>query len=45
MQKEFSSITQARRVVAKLNELEALVSEAERRRDEAGVAGQEPPIP
>ncbi len=45
-QKEFASILQARNVVAKLNELEMLVSEAERRRDEAGLAGQqEPPVP
>ncbi|KAI0480449.1 Nnf1-domain-containing protein [Xylariaceae sp. FL0804] len=44
LQKEFESIKQARSVVAKLNELESLVSDAERRRDEAGV-GAEPPIP
>ncbi|RYP10733.1 hypothetical protein DL765_008001 [Monosporascus sp. GIB2] len=44
--KEFASILQARNVVARLNELETLVSEAERRRDEAGLAGQEqPPVP
>ncbi|KAI0023162.1 Nnf1-domain-containing protein [Xylariomycetidae sp. FL0641] len=43
-QKEFESIMQARSVVAKLNELESLVSEAERRRDEAGEGGV-PPIP
>ncbi|RYO92594.1 hypothetical protein DL764_008101 [Monosporascus ibericus] len=44
--KEFASILQVRNVVARLNELETLVSEAERRRDEAGLAGQEqPPVP
>ncbi|KAI1469537.1 Nnf1-domain-containing protein [Daldinia caldariorum] len=43
-QKEFDSVLQSRNVVAKLNELESLVSEAERRRDEAGV-GSEAPIP
>ncbi|RYP58235.1 hypothetical protein DL770_010481 [Monosporascus sp. CRB-9-2] len=44
--KEFASILQARNVVARLNELETLVSEAERRRDEAGLTGQEqPPVP
>jgi hypothetical protein len=42
-QKEFDSIQQARDVVAKLNELEALVADADRRRKEAG--GGEPPIP
>ncbi|KAI1212186.1 Nnf1-domain-containing protein [Annulohypoxylon truncatum] len=41
--KEFDSVLQSRNVVAKLNELEMLVSEAEHRRDDAGVA--EPPIP
>ncbi|KAI1384714.1 Nnf1-domain-containing protein [Hypoxylon trugodes] len=41
--KEFDSVLQGRNVVAKLNELEGLVSEAERRRDDAGVA--EAPIP
>lgn len=45
-QKEFGSILEARNVVARLNELETLVLEAERRRDEAGMAGQEePPTP
>ena len=44
-QKEFDSVLQSRNVVAKLNELEGLVSEAERRRDDAGVVGAEPPIP
>ncbi|KAI8628611.1 Nnf1-domain-containing protein [Xylariaceae sp. FL1651] len=43
--KEFDSIQQARNVVAKLNELESLVSEAGRRRDEAGGSGVEPPVP
>ncbi|RYO83300.1 hypothetical protein DL766_007864 [Monosporascus sp. MC13-8B] len=44
--KEFASILQARNVVARLNELETLVSEAEQRRDEAGLASQEqPPVP
>ncbi|EMR67788.1 putative spindle pole protein [Eutypa lata UCREL1] len=44
--KEFGSILEARNVVARLNELETLVLEAERRRDEAGMAGQEePPTP
>ncbi|KAI1478987.1 hypothetical protein K445DRAFT_315649 [Daldinia sp. EC12] len=43
--KEFDSVLQSRNVVAKLNELESLVSEAERRRDEAGVVGSEAPIP
>ncbi|KAI0840521.1 Nnf1-domain-containing protein [Hypoxylon sp. FL0890] len=42
--KEFDSVLQGRNVVAKLNELDSLVSEAERRRDEAGV-GAEAPIP
>ncbi|KAI1504201.1 Nnf1-domain-containing protein [Biscogniauxia marginata] len=42
--KEFDSILQARNVVAKLNELESLVSEAERRRDEAG-EDAETPVP
>ncbi|KAI5919953.1 Nnf1-domain-containing protein [Camillea tinctor] len=42
--KEFDSILQARNAVAKLNELESLVSEAERRRDEAG-ENAEPPVP
>ncbi|KAI0875087.1 Nnf1-domain-containing protein [Hypoxylon argillaceum] len=42
--KEFDSVQQSRNVVAKLNELESLVSEAERRRKEAG-EGVEPPIP
>lgn len=42
-QKEFDSVLQSRNVVAKLNELETLVGEAERRRDAAGVA--EAPIP
>ncbi|KAI4858677.1 Nnf1-domain-containing protein [Hypoxylon rubiginosum] len=43
--KEFDSVLQSRNVVAKLNELESLVSEAEHRRDEAGVVGAEAPIP
>ncbi|KAI1082198.1 Nnf1-domain-containing protein [Whalleya microplaca] len=43
--KEFDSILQARNVVAKLNELESLVSEAERRRVEASAAGREAPVP
>ncbi|XXG96504.1 hypothetical protein Hte_002787 [Hypoxylon texense] len=43
--KEFDSVLQGRNVVAKLNELESLVSEAEHRRDEAGVVGAEAPIP
>ncbi|KAJ2968605.1 hypothetical protein NUW58_g10187 [Xylaria curta] len=43
--KEFDSIQQARNVVARLNELETLVSEAERKRKEAGDGGDEPPIP
>ncbi|KAI1659606.1 Nnf1-domain-containing protein [Daldinia decipiens] len=43
--KEFDSVLQARNVVAKLNELESLVSEAERRRDDAGVVGSEVPVP
>ncbi|KAI1110754.1 Nnf1-domain-containing protein [Nemania sp. NC0429] len=43
-EKEFDSVQQSRNVVAKLNELESLVSEAERRRKAAGV-GAEPPIP
>ncbi|KAI1144613.1 Nnf1-domain-containing protein [Hypoxylon sp. FL0543] len=42
--KEFDTVLQSRNVVAKLNELESLVSEAERRRDDAGV-GAEAPIP
>ncbi|OTA98853.1 hypothetical protein M426DRAFT_325645 [Hypoxylon sp. CI-4A] len=42
--KEFDSVLQARNVVAKLNELEALVGEAEHRRDDAGV-GAEAPVP
>ncbi|OTA95108.1 hypothetical protein M434DRAFT_394001 [Hypoxylon sp. CO27-5] len=42
--KEFDSVLQSRNVVAKLNELDSLVSEAERRRKEAGV-GAEAPIP
>ncbi|KAI1374670.1 Nnf1-domain-containing protein [Hypoxylon crocopeplum] len=42
--KEFDSVLQARNVVAKLNELESLVSEAEQRRDEGGV-GAEAPVP
>ncbi|KAI1106919.1 Nnf1-domain-containing protein [Jackrogersella minutella] len=44
-QKEFESVLQSRNVVAKLNELESLVSEAERRRDDAGVVGVEASIP
>ncbi|KAJ8120194.1 hypothetical protein O1611_g10427 [Lasiodiplodia mahajangana] len=44
LQKEFDSVQQSRNVVAKLNELESLVSEAERRRREAG-DGVEPPVP
>ncbi|KAK5627539.1 hypothetical protein RRF57_003254 [Xylaria bambusicola] len=44
--KEFDSIQQSRNVVAKLNELESLVSEAERRRREAGEDdGVDPPVP
>ncbi|KAK7755391.1 hypothetical protein SLS62_002618 [Diatrype stigma] len=44
--KEFASILEARNVVSRLNELETLVIEAERRRDEAGMEGrEEPPIP
>ncbi|KAI0014181.1 Nnf1-domain-containing protein [Xylariaceae sp. FL0662B] len=43
--KEFDSVLEARNVVAKLNELESLVSEAERRRDEARAAGREAPVP
>ncbi|KAI0805236.1 Nnf1-domain-containing protein [Xylaria sp. FL0064] len=43
--KEFDSIQQSRNVVAKLNELESLVSEAERRRKEAGEGGADPPVP
>ncbi|KAI8963509.1 Nnf1-domain-containing protein [Daldinia sp. FL1419] len=44
--KEFDSVLQSRNVVAKLNELESLVSEAERRRDDAGVVGSEgAPVP
>ncbi|KAI0512761.1 Nnf1-domain-containing protein [Xylaria bambusicola] len=44
--KEFDSIQQSRNVVAKLNELEGLVSEAERRRREAGDdGGVDPPVP
>ncbi|KAH9883584.1 Nnf1-domain-containing protein [Xylariomycetidae sp. FL2044] len=42
--KEFDSVIQSRNVIAKLNELESLVSEAERRRSEAG-PGAEPPTP
>ncbi|KAI0598555.1 Nnf1-domain-containing protein [Biscogniauxia sp. FL1348] len=42
--KEFDSILQARNAVAKLNELENLVGEAERRREEAG-EDAEPPVP
>lgn len=45
LQKEFDSVLQSRNVVAKLNELESLVSEAEQRRDEAGVVEAEAPIP
>ncbi|KAI1437749.1 Nnf1-domain-containing protein [Xylaria sp. CBS 124048] len=41
-QKEFESIQQSRNVVAKLNELESLVSEAARRRKEAGEDGEAP---
>lgn len=44
--KEFDSILQHRNVVAKLNELESLVSQAEQRRDEAGlVDAQDVPVP
>ncbi|KAK9782002.1 putative Nnf1-domain-containing protein [Seiridium cardinale] len=44
--KEFESIVQNRNVVAKLNELESLVSQAEQRRDEAGLAdADEAPVP
>ncbi|KAI2638284.1 Nnf1-domain-containing protein [Xylaria nigripes] len=44
--KEFDSIQQSRNVVAKLNELESLVSEAARRRKEADDdADGEPPVP
>ncbi|KAI0406689.1 Nnf1-domain-containing protein [Xylaria palmicola] len=42
--REFDSIQQSRVVVAKLNELESLVSEAERRRKDAGDGGG-PPVP
>ncbi|GAP90031.1 putative kinetochore-associated protein NNF1 [Rosellinia necatrix] len=45
--KEFESVQQSRNVVAKLNELEMLVGEADRRRREAGGGGGDdtPPIP
>ncbi|KAI2626696.1 Nnf1-domain-containing protein [Hypoxylon sp. NC1633] len=44
--KEFDSVLQSRNVVAKLNELEGLVSEAEQRRDEVGAVGPgEAPVP
>ncbi|KAK3313528.1 Nnf1-domain-containing protein [Apodospora peruviana] len=42
--KEFDSILQNRNVVAKLNELESLVSDAARRKAELG-GGTEPPVP
>ncbi|KAI1125225.1 hypothetical protein F5Y10DRAFT_268369 [Nemania abortiva] len=42
--KEFDSVQQSRNVVAKLNELESLVSEAERRRKEGGDK-VDPPVP
>ncbi|CAJ2506299.1 Uu.00g004290.m01.CDS01 [Anthostomella pinea] len=41
----FDKVNRSRDIVAKLNELETLVSEAERRRDEAGEKGAEAPIP
>ncbi|KAI1267301.1 Nnf1-domain-containing protein [Xylariaceae sp. FL1019] len=41
--KEFDSIQQARNVIAKLNELDSLVSVAERKRDDSG--GGDPPVP
>jgi hypothetical protein len=41
IQKEFDSILTSRNVVNKLNELEGLVSEAELRRDEAGLPDQD----
>ncbi|KAI0123841.1 Nnf1-domain-containing protein [Xylariales sp. AK1849] len=44
--KEFDSILQSRNVVAKLNDLESLVSEAQRRRDEAGLVDEKDiPVP
>ncbi|ORY69896.1 Nnf1-domain-containing protein [Pseudomassariella vexata] len=43
--KEFDSILANRNVVAKLNELEGLVSEAGRRRDEGGFVGEEREVP
>ncbi|KAH8668339.1 Nnf1-domain-containing protein [Xylariales sp. PMI_506] len=44
--KEFESIIQSRNVVAKLNELEGLISEAEQRRDEAGLVDEKDvPVP
>lgn len=43
---EFDRVLAARAVVARLNELEALVGEAERRRDESGFEGEEDaPVP
>ncbi|KAH7041294.1 Nnf1-domain-containing protein, partial [Microdochium trichocladiopsis] len=44
--REFQSIFEQRQVVAKLNELEGLISEASRRKDEAGMQGiDEAPVP
>jgi kinetochore protein NNF1 len=44
--REFDSVLRARAVVARLNELEALVSDAGRRRDEAGLVDEaDVPVP
>lgn len=44
--KEFETIVQSRNVVARLNELESLVSQAERRREEAGLVDpKDVPVP
>lgn len=46
LQREFQSIFEQRQVVAKLNELESLIGEASRRKDEAGMQGiEEAPVP
>lgn len=43
--REFDAVLQARAVVPRLNELESLVSEAGRRRDEAGPVDDEADMP
>lgn len=42
MQREFEAIMTNRNVVPKLNELESLISDASRRRDEKGALAEAP---